>query len=61
MQDNISHTPPDKIIYEEAQTGKTASHLWGLQSADSTYGVSTSPADTVPAATDGCNFGILLR
>lgn len=26
MQDNISHTPPDKIIYEEAHTGKTATY-----------------------------------
>lgn len=26
MQDNTSHTPPDKIIYEEAHTGKTATY-----------------------------------
>ena len=26
MQNNISHTPPDKIIYEEAHTGKTATY-----------------------------------
>lgn len=26
MQDNISNTPPDKIIYEEAHTGKTVTY-----------------------------------
>lgn len=26
MQDNISHTPPEKVIYEEAHTGKTATY-----------------------------------
>ena len=26
MQDNISHSPPDEIIYEEAHTGKTVTY-----------------------------------